>query len=139
SHKGNEFGSVTGRSRRCGWFDAATLKRTVQLNGITGLCITKLDVMDGLEKIKIGVGYELDGKKIDLFPFGAHAVERCIPIYETWPGWKESTVGIKDYDKLPENAKAYLARLSELCGAPISIISTGPDREETIILNHPLK
>ncbi|MBN3859902.1 adenylosuccinate synthase [Neisseriaceae bacterium PsAf] len=139
AHKGNEFGSVTGRSRRCGWFDAATLKRTVQLNGITGLCITKLDVMDGLEKIKIGVGYELDGKKIDLFPFGAHAVERCIPIYETWPGWKESTVGIKDYDKLPENAKAYLARLSELCGAPISIISTGPDREETIILNHPLK
>lgn len=94
--------------------------------------------MDGLEEIKIGIGYDLNDKKIDIFPFSARDVEQCIPIYETMPGWQEKTMGIKEYDQLPENAKAYLNRLAELCGAPIAIISTGPDREETIILKHPL-
>ena len=135
--RGNEFGSVTGRPRRCGWFDAAALKRSIQINGISGMCITKLDVMDGMEEIKIGTGYEFEGKHIDILPFGADAVEKCVPVYETLPGWSESTVGVKDYDALPENAKRYLKRIEELCGAPIAIISTGPDREETILLQHP--
>ncbi|MFH4416452.1 MAG: adenylosuccinate synthase [Neisseriaceae bacterium] len=138
AQQGKEFGSVTGRARRCGWFDAAALKRTVELNGISGLCITKLDVLDGLESIKICTGYEVEGKRLDLFPFGATAVERCQPIYEVWPGWQESTVGIQQFERLPPNARAYLSRLSELCNAPLALISTGPDREETIILKHPL-
>ncbi|MFV2029587.1 adenylosuccinate synthase [Neisseria sp. S1] len=136
--RGNEFGSVTGRARRCGWFDAAALKRSIQVNGISGMCITKLDVMDGIENIQICVGYELpNGEKTDILPFGADAVEACKPIYETLPGWSESTVGVKSYDALPENAKAYLKRIEEVCGAPIAIVSTGPDREETIVLQHP--
>ena len=135
--RGNEFGSVTGRARRCGWFDAAALKRSIQINGISGMCITKLDVMDGMEEIKIGVGYEFEGKRIDILPFGSDAVEKCVPVYETMPGWSDSTVGVKEYDALPENAKRYLKRIEELCGAPIAIISTGPDREETILLQHP--
>ncbi|KLT72526.1 adenylosuccinate synthetase [Neisseria arctica] len=136
--RGNEFGSVTGRARRCGWFDAAALKRSIQVNGISGMCITKLDVMDGMENIQICVGYELpNGEKTDILPFGADAVEACKPIYETLPGWSESTVGVKSYDALPENAKAYLKRIEEVCGAPIAIVSTGPDREETIVLQHP--
>lgn len=135
--RGHEFGSVTGRARRCGWFDAAALKRSIQINGITGMCITKLDVMDGIEEIKICVGYEFEGKQIDILPFGSDAVEKCVPVYETLPGWTESTFGVKDYDKLPENAKRYLKRIEEVCGAPIAIISTGPDREETILLQHP--
>lgn len=136
--RGNEFGSVTGRARRCGWFDAAALKRSIQVNGISGMCITKLDVMDGMENIQICVGYELpNGEKTDILPFGAGAVEACKPIYETLPGWSESTVGVKSYDALPENAKAYLKRIEEVCGAPIAIVSTGPDREETIVLQHP--
>ena len=129
---------MTGRSRRCGWFDAVALKRTVELNGINGLCVTKLDVMDGMEDIKICVGYELDGKKIEQLPFGAHAISHCQPIYESWPGWQKSTAGIKNYDELPSNAKAYLSRLASLCKAPIAFISTGPDREETIVLQNPL-
>ncbi|MDO5058440.1 MAG: adenylosuccinate synthase [Neisseria sp.] len=135
--RGNEFGSVTGRARRCGWFDAAALKRSIQINGITGMCITKLDVMDGMDEIKICVGYEFEGKQIDILPFGSDAVEKCVPVYETLPGWSESTFGVKEYDKLPENAKKYLKRIEEVCGAPIAIISTGPDREETILLQHP--
>ena len=136
--RGNEFGSVTGRARRCGWFDAAALKRSIQVNGISGMCITKLDVMDGIEEIKICVGYELpDGSKTDILPFGADAVESCKPIYESLPGWSESTFGVKNYDALPANAKAYLKRIEEVCGAPVAIVSTGPDREETIVLHHP--
>ncbi|MDO4640981.1 MAG: adenylosuccinate synthase [Neisseria sp.] len=138
AERGHEFGSVTGRARRCGWFDAAALKRSIQINGITGMCITKLDVMDGIEEIKLCVGYRLpDGKDTDILPFGAEAVAACEPIYETMPGWQDSTFGVKEYDKLPENAKAYLKRIEEVCGAPIAIISTGPDREETILLQHP--
>ena len=137
AQRGNEFGSVTGRPRRCGWFDAAALKRSIQINGITGMCITKLDVMDGIEEIKICTGYEFEGKTIDILPFGADAVAKCKPIYETLPGWKESTFGVKEYGALPENAKRYLKRIEEVCGAPVTIISTGPDRDETILLQHP--
>ncbi|MBP8043700.1 MAG: adenylosuccinate synthase [Neisseria sp.] len=138
AERGHEFGSVTGRARRCGWFDAAALKRSIQVNGISGMCITKLDVMDGIENINICVGYMLpDGSQTDILPFGADAVADCVPIYETLPGWSESTVGVKDYDKLPVNAKAYLKRIEEVCGAPVAIVSTGPDREETIVLQHP--
>ena len=140
AERGNEFGSVTGRPRRCGWFDAAALKRSIQINGITGMCITKLDVMDGMKEIKLCTGYTLpDGSTTDILPFGADAVANCAPIYETMAGWTESTFGIKSYDALPENAKKYLKRIEEVCGAPIAIISTGPDREETILIQHPFK
>ncbi|WP_274571473.1 adenylosuccinate synthase [Neisseria leonii] len=137
AERGNEFGSVTGRARRCGWFDAAALKRSIQVNGISGMCITKLDVMDGIEEIKICTGYEFDGKQVDILPFGADAVAKCVPVYETMPGWKESTFGIKTYGQLPQNAKNYLKRIEEVCGAPIAIISTGPERDETILVQHP--
>ncbi|ULJ63543.1 adenylosuccinate synthase [Wielerella bovis] len=138
--RGNEFGSVTGRPRRCGWFDAAALKRSIQVNGITGMCITKLDVMDGMEKIQICVGYTLpDGSTTDILPLGADLVAQCTPIYETLDGWTESTFGVKSYDALPENAKKYLKRIEEVCGAPVAIISTGPDREETILIQHPFE
>ena len=135
--RGHEFGSVTGRARRCGWFDAAALKHSIQINGITGMCITKLDVMDGMEEVKLCVGYEFEGKQIDILPFGADAVEKCVPIYETMAGWSESTFGVTDYNQLPDNAKKYLKRIEEVCGAPIAIISTGPDRDATILLQHP--
>ena len=134
---GKEFGSVTGRPRRCGWFDAAALRRSVQLNGVSGLCITKLDVLDGLETLRLGVGYKLNGQSVDLLPFGAENVEGCEPVYEEFPGWSDVTVGVTDYDKLPVNAKNYLQRMSEVCGAPIDMISTGPDRDQTILLRHP--
>ncbi|RQO76025.1 adenylosuccinate synthase [Aquitalea sp. FJL05] len=135
--RGNEFGSVTGRPRRCGWFDAAALKRSIQINGVSGLCVTKLDVMDGLEEIKLCVGYKLDGKEVDILPFGSDAVTQCEPIYETMPGWSETTFGTKRWEDLPANAQAYLKRIAEVCGAPVDIVSTGPDREETIVLRHP--
>jgi len=135
--RGNEFGAVTGRPRRCGWFDAAALKRAVQLNGLSGLCITKLDVLDGLDKIRLSVGYKVRGEMRDILPVGAEALAICEPVYEDFPGWTESTVGIKSFDALPANARAYLKRLEELAGAPVVLISTGPDREETIVLQHP--
>ncbi len=136
--RGNEFGSTTGRPRRCGWFDAAALKRSIQINGIDGLCITKLDVMDGMEEIKICVGYLRDGKKYDIMPFGADLVIQCEPIYETMPGWSENTAGIQDYSKLPINAKRYLTRIEEIVNTPIDIISTGAERRETILINNML-
>jgi len=135
--RGNEFGSVTGRPRRCGWFDAAALKRSIQINGVSGLCVMKLDVMDGLEEIQLCVGYKLNGEVIDILPFGSDAVTRCEPIYETMPGWSDSSVGAKRWEDLPANAQAYLKRIEEVCGAPSDIVSTGPDREETIVLRHP--
>jgi len=136
---GNEFGSVTGRPRRCGWFDAAVLKRSIQINGVSGLCITKLDVLDGLEKIKLGVGYRAGGKTLDIFPAGADASRDCVPIYEEMPGWSESTLGVKRLDALPANARAYLSRLEQICGVPVDMISTGPDRKETIVIRHPFE
>lgn len=134
---GHEFGTVTGRPRRCGWFDAALLKRSVQINGVSGICLTKLDVLDGIETLRLCTGYKLDGKKIDIFPSGAEDAARCEPIYEDMPGWKDSTIGIKSLDSLPANARAYIERIEELIEVPIDMISTGPDREETIVLRHP--
>ncbi|NTV11018.1 MAG: adenylosuccinate synthase, partial [Zoogloea sp.] len=136
---GHERGTVTGRARRCGWFDAAALRRSIQINGVTGMCITKLDVLDGIDELRLCVGYSLDGKPADLLPLGADDVSRCEPVYESMPGWSQSTVGIKQYEDLPANARAYLRRIEELSGVPVDMISTGPDREETIVLRHPFK
>ncbi|HEY9532089.1 MAG TPA: adenylosuccinate synthase [Burkholderiales bacterium] len=135
--RGQEFGATTGRPRRTGWFDAAALKRSIQLNGVSGLCITKLDVLDGVEAVKICVGYEVEGRMSDILPVGAEELERCVPVYEELPGWQESTVGVKGYKALPKAARAYLQRIEELCAVPVDIISTGPDREETIVTRHP--
>jgi len=135
--RGAEFGATTGRPRRCGWFDAAALKRSIQLNGVSGLCITKLDVLDGVEAVKICVGYEIDGKMSDILPVGAEELERCVPVYEEMQGWMESTVGLKSFAALPGAARAYLARIEALTGVPIDLISTGPERDETIVLRHP--
>ncbi len=135
--RGQEFGATTGRPRRTGWFDAAALKRSIQLNGLSGLCITKLDVLDGVEAVKICVGYQLEGKFSEIFPVGAEELERCHPVYEELPGWMESTVGIRSYDALPKAARAYLQRIEALAGVPIDLISTGPDRDETIVKRHP--
>jgi len=135
--RGKEFGATTGRPRRTGWFDAAALKRSIQLNGVSGLCITKLDVLDGVEAVKICVGYELEGELSEILPVGAEELEQCVPVYEELPGWRESTVGVKAFDKLPKGARDYLNRIEKLCGVPIDLISTGPDREETIVRRHP--
>ena len=135
--RGNEFGSTTGRPRRCGWFDAVALRRSAMINSISGLCITKLDVLDGLESIQICTGYEINGKARSTAPIGAEAYAECEPIYEELPGWQESTLGIKTYHELPTNARKYLERISVITDIPIDIISTGPDRNETIVLKHP--
>ncbi|HEC29086.1 MAG TPA: adenylosuccinate synthase, partial [Gammaproteobacteria bacterium] len=135
--RGHEFGATTGRARRCGWFDAVSLRRAVRVNSISGLCITKLDVLDGLSTIRICTDYQYKGDVREVPPIGAEAFEACEPIYEDMPGWTESTVGVQHYDDLPDNARAYLKRIEEVVGAPVDIISTGPDRKETIILNHP--
>ncbi len=137
SDKGQEIGTVTKRKRRCGWFDAAAVRRSAMINGLTGLCITKLDVLDGIKELKICTAYELDGKTIDLLPIGADEVARCQPIYETVAGWTENTFGIKTWDDLPKNAKNYLKRLEALSAVPVAIVSTGPERDETIVLQHP--
>ena len=136
---GKEFGSVTGRPRRTGWLDAAALKRSIQINGLTGLCMTKLDVLDGIETIRLCVGYKLDGKTLDVLPRGAEAVARCEPIFEDFKGWTESTVGITDWNKLPKTAQDYLKRVQEICGKPIAMVSTGPERDKTILLEHPFE
>jgi len=135
--RGNEFGSTTGRARRCGWFDAAALKRSIQINGVSGLCVTKLDVLDGVETLQVGVGYRVGKETLDILPSGADALAECEAIYEEIPGWTESTVGIKRHQDLPRNARNYLKRIEETCRVPIDLISTGPDREETIVLRHP--
>ncbi|MFZ6726003.1 adenylosuccinate synthase [Undibacterium sp. MH2W] len=134
---GHEFGTVTGRARRCGWFDAALLKRSVQINGVSGMCLTKLDVLDGIETLKLCTGYKLGDKTVDIFPVGAEEASLCEAIYEEMPGWSESTVGAKSMEALPVNARNYIKRIEELVGVPIDMVSTGPDREETIVLRHP--
>ena len=134
---GSEFGATTGRPRRCGWFDAVALRRSIVNSSVSGLCITKLDVLDGLETIRICVGYEIDGEPIAGLPVLVDRFADCQPVYEDIPGWRESTVGVTDYDGLPENARSYLARIEELAGIPVDIISTGPDREQTIIKRNP--
>jgi len=135
--KGHEFGATTGRRRRCGWLDTVALRRTFQINSVTGLCITKLDVLDGLETLRLCVAYKFDGKEIDTPPIGAERFARCEPVYIEMPGWSESTVEAKSFDALPQNAQNYLKKIEEICGVPIDIISTGPDRDETMILRHP--
>lgn len=137
--KGHEFGATTGRQRRCGWLDMVALTRSLKINSVTGICITKLDVLDGLESLKIAVSYDYNGKTVSVPPVGADAFEQCKPEYIEMPGWSESTFGLKTYDELPQNAKNYLQKIEELSGIPIHIISTGPDRAETIVLNHPFQ
>ena len=137
SVKGQEIGTVTKRKRRCGWFDAAALRRSARINGLSGLCITKLDVLDGILELQICTGYQLDGKTVDMLPVGADDVARCQPMYETLPGWTESTFGVSRWEDLPLNARHYLRRLETLCEVPVDIVSTGPERDETIVLRHP--
>ncbi|OJU87076.1 MAG: adenylosuccinate synthase [Burkholderiales bacterium 66-5] len=134
---GAERGVTTGRSRRCGWFDAALLKRSAQVNGLSGLCVTKLDVLDGLKELSLCVGYELDGERVDLLPMGADEIARCTPIYEVMPGWSETTFGATRYEDLPANARRYLERIEQVTGVPIAIVSTSPDRAHTIVLQQP--
>jgi len=140
--RGNEFGATTGRPRRCGWFDAVAMKRSIQINGISGLCVTKLDVLDGIETLRIGLDYEFNNHKKEeksggILPIGADELASCKPIYEEIPGWMESTVGIKSFKQLPKPAQNYLKRIETICQIPVDMISTGPDREETIVLRHP--
>jgi len=137
SRVGHEFGTVTGRRRRCGWFDAVMLRRSIVHSSVSGLCVTKLDVLDGLETIRVCVGYRLGGQTFSEPPMFADAFAEVEPVYEELPGWGESTVGVTDYAVLPGNARRYLERLQELVGAPIDVISTGPGREQTIVLRHP--
>lgn len=134
---GQERGTVTGRARRCGWLDAAALKRSMIINGISGLCITKLDVLDGLSEILVCTGYTLRGQAIDILPLDADDIVACQPVYERFEGWTESTAGITAWDQLPARARRYLERVQELIGVPIDMVSTGPDREHTIVLRHP--
>ena len=132
--KGHEFGATTGRERRCGWFDAVLMGRSRQVNSLTSLSLTKLDVLDGLSELKICTAYDYEGQQLSVAPVGADALAQCVPIYETMPGWSENTQGITSFEKLPEAARNYIKRLEELVEVPIDIISTGPDREETIVL-----
>lgn len=135
--KGHEFGATTGRKRRTGWFDAVAVKHAIRINSISGICLTKLDVLDGLETIKICVGYKCkDGKDLTI-PFDSKGWENVVPVYEEMPGWTENTFGAQSLDALPQAARDYIARLAELVGAPIDIVSTGPDRVETMILRSP--
>ncbi len=134
---GAERGVTTGRFRRCGWLDIPALRRSNRINGTTGLCITKLDVLDGIKTLELCVGYKLDGKLIELLPHGADDIARCEPIYETHPGWDQISVGVTQYERLPANARSYLRRIEELAGVPVDMISTGPDRDHTIVLRHP--
>lgn len=136
--KGQEFGATTGRRRRTGWLDAVAMHRAIQINSISGICLTKLDVLDGLKEVKICVGYKMaDGRVLDVPPMAAEGYEHVEPVFETLPGWSESTFGLKSREELPENALSYIARIEAILGVPVDIISTGPDRDETIILRHP--
>lgn len=135
--RGNEFGSTTGRARRCGWFDAVALRRAIEINSVSGLCLTKLDVLDGLDVVRICTGYRNADGIVTASPTDAESYEGLEPMYEDMPGWSESTLGVQRLEDLPKNARAYIGRLEETVGAPIDIISTGPDRVETIILRHP--
>ncbi len=137
--RGQEFGATTGRPRRCGWFDAVALKRSIQINGVSGLGVTKLDVLDGMRQLRLGVGYKVDGVESDILPVGAEQLAESEPVYEEIPGWKESTVGLKRFEDLPRPAQNYLKRIEEICDVPIDMISTGAEREETIVLRHPFK
>jgi adenylosuccinate synthase len=137
--RGKEFGATTGRPRRCGWFDAAALKRSIQINGISGLCVTKLDVLDGMETLQIGVGYRVAGEYLDILPVGAEELAECEPVYEEVPGWARSTLGVRKLEDLPRAAHDYLERIEAVCGVPIDLISTGAERDDTIVRRHPFE
>tara|TARA_R110000868_G_scaffold3523_11_gene22377 strand:+ start:118 stop:1452 length:1335 start_codon:yes stop_codon:yes gene_type:complete len=137
--QGNEFGSVTGRARRCGWLDMAALRRSIQLNSFTGLCVTKLDVLDGMDTVKICTGYLVDGEMIPFPPIESETLEKCEPIYVEMPGWSETTAGARSFSELPENAQKYLLYVEELAGVPVDMISTGSDRKDTIMLRNPFE
>jgi len=137
--RGHEFGTVTGRKRRCGWFDAVLVRQTVRTSGITGIALTKLDVLDGLEEIKICVGYKLDGREIDYLPASQAAQARVEPIYETLEGWKDSTAGARSWNDLPAQAVKYVRHVEELIGAPVALLSTSPERDDTILVQDPFQ
>ncbi|BCX88092.1 adenylosuccinate synthase [Methylomarinovum tepidoasis] len=137
AEKGYEFGATTGRPRRCGWFDAVAMRKSARLNSLSGLCLTKLDVLDGLEEVALCVAYRLDGQVLDHPPLSAEDYARCEPVLETLPGWRESTFGLTRLEDLPANARAYIRRIEELLAVPVTILSTGPDRQQTIVLEHP--
>ncbi len=137
ARRGHEFGATTGRPRRCGWFDAVALRRSIQLNSLTGLCITKLDVLDGLETIRLCVGYASEGNEYRVPPVGAESLEACEPVYLDMPGWRESTVGVTSRAALPANAQRYLAKIEEIAGIPVDMVSTGPERRENIVIRNP--
>jgi len=134
---GAEFGATTGRKRRCGWLDAVSLKKSAQMNSLTGICLTKLDVMDGLETVSICTAYKLNGELLTSPPIGADKYAQCEPVFEVLPGWSGSTAGATSFDALPENAKSYIRRIEALIGVPVDVISTGPERNETIVLRNP--
>jgi adenylosuccinate synthase len=135
--RGHEFGATTGRRRRCGWFDVVAMRRACLLNSLSGLCITKLDVLDGLDTIRMCIGYRCNDRELQALPVGADALAACEPIYDEMPGWKEPTVGVREYQHLPKNARAYLERLQDLLQTPIDLISTGAERSDTIVLRNP--
>lgn len=135
--KGMEYGTVTQRPRRCGWFDAVAARRSIFNNSVTGLCVTKLDVLDELDEIRICTGYRVKGEAVDTPPIGAEGFAGITPVYETLPGWKTSTFGIRRYEELPENARRYLQRIAEVTETPVAIISTGPDRDHTMVMQNP--
>ena len=135
--QGHEFGATTGRPRRCGWLDALALRRAVRMNGVSGLCVTKLDVLDEVETLRICEAYRIDGQEVHELPTDTECLERCEPVYANLPGWKSSTVGVGEREDLPANALRYLDRVSELVGAPVHLISTGPERADAITVRHP--
>jgi adenylosuccinate synthase len=137
ARRGDEFGATTGRPRRCGWLDAVALRRMVSLNGVTGFCVTKLDVLDGFDEIKICTAYRLHGKLLEAPPLDSESWADLEPVYQSFPGWTESSRGATSMDDLPANARDYLQAMEELCGAPVHIVSTGPDRSENIIIKYP--
>jgi adenylosuccinate synthase len=136
---GKEFGTVTGRKRRCGWFDAVAVRQTVQINGIDGIALTKLDVLDGFDEIKICTGYKLNGKTIDYMPASQVDQAKLEAVYESWPGWTESTQGARSWSQLPSNAVKYTRRIEELIEAPIALLSTSPERDDTILVRDPFQ
>ena len=135
--RGKEFGTVTSRKRRCGWFDGVLVRQTIKISGINGIALTKLDVLDELDEIKMCIHYELDGKKIDYLPATSEDQFKVKPIYKTFPGWKTSTQGVRNINELPEKARNYITAVEDFIGAKISSISTSPEREDTILLENP--
>ena len=135
--RGREFGTVTGRKRRCGWFDAVMVRQANAVAGITGMALTKLDVLDGFETLKICTGYDIDGTRLDHFPSDAEAQAACKPVYESMPGWSESTYGARSWAELPANAIKYIRRVEELTKTPVTLLSTSPERDDTILVTDP--